>query len=49
MSRYIKQKLKVLEDFRIKLTEARLEKLKSLPTESSIGRFVRTLIKQAMT
>ena len=48
MSRYIKQKLKVLEDFRIKLTEAQLEHLKSLPTESSIDRFVRTLIKQSL-
>lgn len=48
MSRYIKQKLKVLEGFRIKLTEALLEHLKSLPAEPSIDRFVRTLIKQAL-
>jgi len=48
MSRYIKQKLKVLDDFRIKLTEAQMEHLKSLPSESAIDSFVRTLIKQAL-
>jgi len=48
MSRYIKQKFNALEDFRIKLSEAQLEHLKFLPTEPSIARFMRTLIKQAL-
>lgn len=48
MSAYIKKKLKVLHDFRIKLTDAQLEHLNALPTESAVDSFVRTLIKQAL-
>lgn len=44
MSNYIKQKLNILRDLKIKLTQEQKEHIKSLHTEIAVDNYVKPLI-----
>lgn len=46
--KYIKEKLEVLEDFHITLTEEQIEHMRSLATKLEVDRFVRDLIRNEL-
>lgn len=49
MSEYIKEKIKVLRDFDIKLDRRQLQHVKSLKNEYEIDRYIRPIILETLS
>jgi hypothetical protein len=48
LSKYVKEKLKLLKEFHIKLTTRELDYLSSLTTEASVDNYIHTIFKNKL-